>query len=625
MIPRKRGRPKKNKERTIEDIKREINFLIDIPIDYEHLLSGNYKYKNRTEESDTFLDARQKMLHVDAVEETIQSYKNRRFLKCFVAFNQEFMPTSCEGGNVRMLDINTTDLEGASPQSLAYAMSFEEITEKIRTLLNEYSQMRRLNEKTSDLEERQAEFELRVETEEEEAIEEEQTQESKSKRLSMSRKAPLVEFEEDGWNGIDEASRQILVNNKEHIFHEGVTYQEQIELVYNLLKPVNIGPTKIANLFGVTRGTIANHILRFNKKQLSPGRPVVLNESEIDMLVGYIYESFARNKPRNYIQLQDFIYDKIGKSIKMNTIYHIISKNPKIKTVTGIPMEKVRAESTLESIIDYYDRLKCALQYDIPTHFFFNMDESGIQEFVDKREMQLLVPSSYPDDSKVYSVNRGSKRSTLIGCICLDGSALKPCIISPSKTIETELITCGYNEENVLIISQESGFVNKEAFNFWADEILFPEIRKRRILYNYWGEAILTMDGCKAHFSDHFLDQCSYENVHPIPEPPGTSDQVQPLDLGIFGPMKAVQRPIRQKNLKQSSKNIMTMVDSWLKTVVPSNVTAAFEAAGIFGEVNKDNVCVARANLEYARAVRNMEHIECHHVVMKKTQKLKEF
>ena len=67
------------------------------------------------------------------------------------------------------------------------------------------------------------------------------------------------------------------------------------------------------------------------------------------------------------------------------------------------------------------------------------------------------------------------------------------------------------------------------------------------------------------------------------------------------------------------------MVDSWLKTVVPSNVTAAFEAAGIFGEVNKDNVCVARANLEYARAVRDMEHTERPHVVMKKTQKLKEF
>ena len=53
--------------------------------------------------------------------------------------------------------------------------------------------------------------------------------------------------------------------------------------------------------------------------------------------------------------------------------------------------------------------------------------------------------------------------------------------------------------------------MNKEAFNFWGDEILSPEIRKRRILYNYWGEAILAMDGCKAHFSDHFLDQCSYE------------------------------------------------------------------------------------------------------------------
>ena len=65
-----------------------------------------------------------------------------------------------------------------------------------------------------------------------------------------------------------------------------------------------------------------------------------------------IYESFARNKPRNYAQVQDLIYDEIGKSVKLITIYHIISKNSKIKVVAGIPMEKVRAESTLEFIID---------------------------------------------------------------------------------------------------------------------------------------------------------------------------------------------------------------------------------------------------------------------------------
>ena len=401
-----------------------------------------------------------------------------------------------------------------------------------------------------------------------------------------------------------------------------MTYQQQIFIVYELLNP-KISLSKIGKLFGVTRGTIANHVLRFKKEKHAAGRRHTLSYDEVNMIIAFIYESFSRNKPREYYDIQDFIYDKLGKSIKIDTIYHIISRCDKVKSVTGVPMEAVRAESTLESIVDYYQRLECALQYDIPTHFFFNVDESGFQEFVDKRQTQLLVPSSYPYDSKVYSVDRGSKRTTLIGCICLDGSALKPCILSPSKSIETELINLGYNEETVLIISQESGFVNKEAFDFWADEILFPEILRRRQKYNYWGEAIITMDGCTAHFSDYFLDQCSADAVYPMPEPAGTSDQVQALYLGIFSPMKSTKRSIRDKGIKQSSKNIINIVNAWLKTVVPSNVTAAFNSAGIYGEVIKDNLCAARANIKYARAVRGREHSEeCPRLVNKISTKL---
>ena len=53
--------------------------------------------------------------------------------------------------------------------------------------------------------------------------------------------------------------------------------------------------------------------------------------------------------------------------------------------------------------------------------------------------------------------------------------------------------------------------------------------------------------------------------MDPIPEPAGTSDQVQALDLGIFSPMKATKRSIRNKGIKQSSKNIVNIVNAWLK------------------------------------------------------------
>ena len=76
---------------------------------------------------------------------------------------------------------------------------------------------------------------------------------------------------------------------------------------------------------------------------------------------------------------------------------------------------------------------------------------------------------------------RNSKRASIVGCISLDGTALKPLIISPNKTIEASLVSKGYHEENCIIISQESGFINKEAFSYWADVIFFPKVRRRHI------------------------------------------------------------------------------------------------------------------------------------------------
>ena len=182
---------------------------------------------------------------------------------------------------------------------------------------------------------------------------------------------------------------------------------------------------------------------------------------------------------------------------------------------------------------------------------------------------------------------------------------------SPNKTIEKKIRTLGYHEETCEIISQGCGFVNKECFSYWADTVFFPTVRMKRLKYNYHGTVVLTMDGCTSHFSDYFLDECSYYGVFPLPEPSGSSDQIQPLDLGIFAAQKKIKSSLKNHaSLSKNTNNIIKIVDSWHKCTTPSNIVSAFNKAGIYS-VEKGDEVYAQANIMYAKSVRGMEHDTC--------------
>lgn len=162
---------------------------------------------------------------------------------------------------------------------------------------------------------------------------------------------------------------------------------------------------------------------------------------------------------------------------------------------------KKKFDVPLEEIKDYYIRLDNLLKEEnIPPAFVYNVDESGFQEFVDSINQTVIVPADAEDEKFYYAVNRTTKRASLIGCICLDGSALMPCIISSNKTVEQELINLGYNSSNCLLVSQENNFVNAEIFAYWADDIFFPNVVQKIEDLNYHDLVLLLLDGWQQSF-----------------------------------------------------------------------------------------------------------------------------
>jgi hypothetical protein len=89
--------------------------------------------------------------------------------------------------------------------------------------------------------------------------------------------------------------------------------------------------------------------------------------------------------------------------------------------------------------------------------------------------------------------------------------------------------------EKVVIRSRHKGYIDITPFEHWLIEIFLPELQRRREFHNYDGRAALILDNCSSHGTERFHTS-SRENNGFLPFlPPYTSNQLQPLDLSLFG------------------------------------------------------------------------------------------
>ena len=116
-----------------------------------------------------------------------------------------------------------------------------------------------------------------------------------------------------------------------------------------------------------------------------------------------------------------------------------------------------------ENIVnDYFVKLSTLLK-DVPIGWLYNIDETGQQDFVDSREIYVVVPKDMDTKNLKYPVDRNGKRSTVIHCICSDGTFLRPLFVLPRKTIDAEVFDM-LDPSSVLFDYSPTGFVNYEVF-----------------------------------------------------------------------------------------------------------------------------------------------------------------
>jgi hypothetical protein len=124
---------------------------------------------------------------------------------------------------------------------------------------------------------------------------------------------------------------------------------------------------------------------------------------------------------------------------------------------------------TAEALMEHFLMLRNAID-DVPLPLLWNMDEIGHSDWTDAHLETVCAPTDLTADQVPVPANRTGKRISLIGCICLAGSFMRPVIAIQGHTIPNDLRLLGVPESNWQICHQPSRFMDRKLFEEWFRE-----------------------------------------------------------------------------------------------------------------------------------------------------------
>jgi hypothetical protein len=125
-----------------------------------------------------------------------------------------------------------------------------------------------------------------------------------------------------------------------------------------------------------------------------------------------------------------------------------VRQGSELRTIRGVPMEKQRLDCDIAEIELYFQTLTENISA-VPAAFAFSLDESGFQDWADRPERTVRVPSTGTVDKIEMPVDREVKQSSVLICVAANGTHLRPSLILPRKTIEKELSEQAVRQKSV--------------------------------------------------------------------------------------------------------------------------------------------------------------------------------
>jgi DDE superfamily endonuclease len=132
--------------------------------------------------------------------------------------------------------------------------------------------------------------------------------------------------------------------------------------------------------------------------------------------------------------------------------------------------------------------------------------------------------------------------------------------------------------------ASKSGWFDGFQYEKWFFEIFLPNAKRKP------GKKVLICDNLSCHISAAVIDACRQHNIAYVCLPPNSTDKLQPLDVGVFGPLKSAWKgeltDYKGRHPNQAGvpkTDFPRLLERTFQRANPgNNLPAAFEKCGLY-------------------------------------------
>lgn len=254
-----------------------------------------------------------------------------------------------------------------------------------------------------------------------------------------------------------------------------------------------------------------------------------------------------------------------------------LSRHPNltIRMPQNISMNRATAFNRI-NVAEFFDNLSKVIS-NYATANIWNMDECGFST-VPAKVGKVIARKGVRGVKQIAAQERGTL-VTLALAVNGMGHSIPPFYIFPRKNMQKAFMIGASNES--VGIANESGYMNQ------VDFLKFIHHFAHHSNTSQERPTLLILDNCTAHLSIDSIDFAREHGITMVSIPPHCSHKLQPLDVGVFGPVKIFYTS-ETKNWQMNNKgraleihDIPALVEKALdRGATPVNIKAGFKKTG---------------------------------------------
>ena len=359
---------------------------------------------------------------------------------------------------------------------------------------------------------------------------------------------------------------------------------ESMALAVDAVMKDGLSVRRAAEVYNVPKSTLGDRI----SGRVLPGSvsgPVrYLSDREEDELIHFLLECASIGYPWSCLEVIAIVQRSCNRRGMNKVVSHgwweaFCRRHRNVTLRVVAPLSLSRAKASDVAVIDkYFDMLEATLlEYDLldkPCQVF-NVDETGLP--LDPKALKLVCHVGTKNSVAVCAGNKS--QITVVGCVSAAGYCIPPMVIYGRKTLSRE--TVKDEIPGTLYGLSPKGWMDQELFDLWLDHFLHYAPSTRPLL--------LLMDGHSSHYCPSAIHSASEHQIVLFALPPNTTHLTQPLDKGIFGPLKIEWRKVCHDYIIENPGKVVTQhcfselfAKAWIRSMTMRNILAAFHTCGVY-------------------------------------------